>query len=168
MLLVAGVTVVACVTAVACIWQTGSHSCCCWRPLSSWWFPVVGLSAAIADVPGVTNCVAGVSAVACVPADPGVPILDVGFTYCTVEWDVSDYGYRTVTFLLSKYRIIEYRIGKFKTLSDYRISDQGLNLWVYWRTDSQRRENWWPRQGELMAEEGRTDGRGREKTLTKI
>jgi hypothetical protein len=30
------------------------HSCCCWRPLSSWGFPVAGLSA-IADVPGVTN-----------------------------------------------------------------------------------------------------------------
>ncbi len=32
----------------------GRHSCCCWRPLSSWWFPVAGLSAII-DVHGVTQ-----------------------------------------------------------------------------------------------------------------
>ncbi len=38
------------------------HSCCCWRPLSFWWFPVAGLSA-IADVPGVTSGVVGISAV---------------------------------------------------------------------------------------------------------
>jgi hypothetical protein len=100
MLLVAGATVVACVTAVACI--SGSHSCCCWCPLSSWWFPVAGLSA-IADVPGVANgvvgvpavpfghavaggpavtsfpAVEGVLAVANVPADPGVYILPGSF-----------------------------------------------------------------------------------------
>jgi hypothetical protein len=85
----------------------GSHSCSCWRPLSFGWFPVDSLSA-IADVPGVTNgiCVSavlyenavaggpavtgfpaveGVLAVASVPADPGVPILAVGFTYWIVE-----------------------------------------------------------------------------------
>jgi hypothetical protein len=31
--------------------DSGRHSCCCWRSLSSWWFPVAGLSA-IAEVPG--------------------------------------------------------------------------------------------------------------------
>jgi hypothetical protein len=86
----------------------GRHSCCCWRPLSSRGFPVAGLSA-IADVPGVTNGVVGVSAVpfehavaggpavtvfpavdgvlvvASVPANPGVPILAGGFTYWIVE-----------------------------------------------------------------------------------
>ena len=60
------------------------HFCCCWRPLSSLGFPVVGLSA-IADVHGVTNGVGGVSAVARIPADPGVPILAGGFTYWIVE-----------------------------------------------------------------------------------
>jgi hypothetical protein len=75
---------------------------------------VVCLSA-IADVPGVTNGVVGVSAVpfehavpggpavtgfpavegvlavASVPADPGVPILDGGFTYWIVERDILHY-----------------------------------------------------------------------------
>ncbi len=78
---------------------------------NSWrlrWFPVAGLSA-IADVPGVTNgvvrvptvpfehsiaggptatgfpAVEGVLAVASVPADPGVHILDGGFTFWIVE-----------------------------------------------------------------------------------
>jgi hypothetical protein len=106
MLLATGFPVVACVTALACI-QTLNHSCCCWRPLSSWWFPVSGLSA-IADVLGVTNVVVGVSAVpfknavaggpavtgfpavdivvvANIPADPGVPILAGGFAYWIVE-----------------------------------------------------------------------------------
>ncbi len=90
------------------------HSCCCWRPLSSWWFPVAGLSA-ISDIPGVTNGVVRVSAVpfelavagghavtgftvvdgnlavASVPADPGVPILAGGFTYWIVKWYVMHY-----------------------------------------------------------------------------
>jgi hypothetical protein len=107
MLLVAGVTVVACVIASACI-QTGRHSCCCWRPLCSSGFPVAGLSA-IADVPSVTGGVVGVSpvlfehavaggpavpsfpavdgilAVASALADPGVPILAGGLTYWIVE-----------------------------------------------------------------------------------
>jgi hypothetical protein len=86
----------------------GRPSCCSWRPLSSRWFPVAGLSA-IADVPGITNGVVGVSAVpfklavaggravtgftsidgvlavASVSADPGVPILAGGFTYWIVK-----------------------------------------------------------------------------------
>ncbi len=33
-------------------------------------------------------------------------------------------------FLLSNCQNIEYRIGEFKKLSDYRIYDQGLNLWA--------------------------------------
>ncbi len=108
-----------------CCWlpDCGRHSCSCWHPLSSWWFPVAGLSA-IADVPGVINGVVGVSvvpfepavaggpccyclpasdgvlAVATVPADPGVPILANGFTYWIVEWAYytigpSDHGCRT-------------------------------------------------------------------------
>jgi hypothetical protein len=84
--------------------ESGRHSCCCWRTLSSRWFPVAGLSA-IANVPGVTNgfvgfsavpfehavagspavtgfpAVEGVLAVASVPADPGVHILAGSFTY---------------------------------------------------------------------------------------
>jgi hypothetical protein len=62
MLLVAGVTVVACVTDVCLHSDCDRHSCCCWHPLSFWWFPVAGLSA-IADVPGVTSGVVGISAV---------------------------------------------------------------------------------------------------------
>jgi hypothetical protein len=59
MLLYAGITVVACVTAVACLHpDSGRHSCCCWRSLSSLWFPVAGLSA-IADVPGVAKVLLG-------------------------------------------------------------------------------------------------------------
>ena len=60
------------------------HSCCCWRPLSFWWFPVAGLSA-IADVPGVTSGVVGISAVpfehavAGGPSVAGVPVV-TGFS----------------------------------------------------------------------------------------
>ncbi len=113
---------IAVILKVACCWRyccclchccclhpdSGKHSCCSWRPLSSWWFPVAGLSA-IADVPGVTNGVIGVSAVlfehavagspavtgfsavegvlanASVPADPGIHILAGGFTYWIVD-----------------------------------------------------------------------------------
>jgi hypothetical protein len=71
-------------------------------PLTSWWFPLAGLSA-VADVPGVTNGAVGVSAVPFehavtgdsavigfsavegVLADPGVHILAGGFTYWIVE-----------------------------------------------------------------------------------
>jgi hypothetical protein len=41
-------------------------------------------------------------------------------------------------YLLSNYRNIEYRIGEFKKLSDYRISDQGLNLSDYRISDSEK------------------------------
>ncbi len=41
---------------------------------------------------------------------------------------LSDYGCRIVTFLLSNYWNIEYRIGEFEKLSGYLISDKGLNL----------------------------------------
>ncbi len=131
MLLVAGVTVVACVTAVACMHtDCGSHSCNCWRPESFWRFPVDSLSA-ITDVPGVTNgivcfsavpfkhavaggpavtgfpAVEGVLAVANVPADPGVPILAVGFTYWIVEWDILNY--RAIRLWLSDCNFFCYR-----------------------------------------------------------
>ncbi len=80
------------------------HSCCCWRPLSSWcWFSaiaevsgvtngVVDVSAvpfkkAVAGGPAVTgfSAVEGVLAVARIAADPGVYILAGGFTYWIVE-----------------------------------------------------------------------------------
>jgi hypothetical protein len=54
---------------------------CCWHPLSSRWFAVASLSA-IADLPGVTNGVVGVSAVpfkhvvAGGPAFTGFPAVD--------------------------------------------------------------------------------------------
>jgi hypothetical protein len=83
MLLVAGVTVVAGVTAIACI-QTVA--------LSSWWFPVAGLSA-IADVPGVTNDVVGVSTVPfehTVAGSPAVTavtfVLSYGVWYAWSGW----------------------------------------------------------------------------------
>jgi hypothetical protein len=41
-------------------------------------------------------------------------------------------------FLLSNYGNIEYRIGEFKKLLHYRISDQGLNLSDYWLSDSEK------------------------------
>ncbi len=43
-------------------------------------------------------------------------------------------------FLLSNNRNTEYHIGEFKKLSDYRISDQGLNLSDYRILDSSA--NW--------------------------
>jgi hypothetical protein len=47
---------------------------------------------------------------------------------CTIRHisRLSDYGYRSVIFFC--YQNIEYRIGEFKKLSYYRISDLGLNL----------------------------------------
>jgi hypothetical protein len=88
------------------------------------------LEHAVAGGPAV-ECVL---AVASVPADPVVDILAGGFTYWIVERDLLHY--RTIGlwlsdcnfFLQSNYRNIEYRIGQFKKLSDYRISVQGLNL----------------------------------------
>jgi hypothetical protein len=41
-------------------------------------------------------------------------------------------------FLLSDYRNIEHRIGEFKKLSEYRISDLGLNLSDYRISDSEK------------------------------
>jgi hypothetical protein len=120
MLLVASVTVIACVTAVACIQTVAGILAVAGVLLSSWWFPVAGLSA-IADVPVVTNgdvcipvvpfkhavaggpavtglpAVEGVFALASVPANPGVHILAGGFAYWIVEWDVLDYlDYQTM------------------------------------------------------------------------
>ncbi len=139
------------------------HSCCCWHPLSSCWFPVSYLSD-IADIPCVTNGVVGafaapfkhavagspavtgfpavydVLAVASAPADPDVPILACCFTYWIVEetyYSIGppDYGN---FFLLSNYLNIKYCIGEFKKLSDYGIPDQGLNLSDYWILDSEK------------------------------
>ncbi len=138
----------------------GRHSCCCWCPLSFWWFPVSSLSArvsgvingvvgvsavpfehAVAGSPAVTGfpAVEGVLAVAfslLICCDPGVPILAGDFTYWIVGNEryytsgQSDYSYQTVFFFWYRtmYWNIEFRIGEFKKLSDYRISDQGLNL----------------------------------------
>ncbi len=54
---------------------------------------------------------------------------------------LSDYGFQSVIFFC--YRTIgksniEYRIGEFKKLSDYQISDQGLNLSDYRILDSEK------------------------------
>ncbi len=43
-------------------------------------------------------------------------------------------------FLLSNYRNIEYCIGQLKKVSDYQISDQGLNLLDYRISDSKNRK----------------------------
>jgi hypothetical protein len=104
-----------------CFWRfcCSFRTCCCWR---SCCFLAVGS----------------------VPADPGVPILAGGFTYWIVEWDVL--YYRTIGlwlsdcnfFLLSNYRNMEYRISEFTKLSDYRITDQGLNLSDYRISDSEK------------------------------
>ncbi len=135
----------------------GRYSCCYWRPFSSWWITVAGLPA-IAGIPGVARvcevhfelaiaggpavicfpAVDGILTVASIPADPRVPILAGGFTYWTVQWDIL-LDYRTIGqwlsdcyfLLLSDHRNIKYRIGEFKKLSDYRISDLGLNLSDY-------------------------------------
>ncbi len=155
--LAVGITDIACVPAVvsghniaiilnvACCWRyccclchccclypdCGRHACCCRRPLSSWWFLVVGLSV-ITDVPGVTNGVVGVSAlpfehaVAGGPAVTGFPAVDGVLALAETHYII---GLSTIAmglyfFLLSNYRNIEYRIGKLKKLADYRISDQ--------------------------------------------
>jgi hypothetical protein len=55
-------------------------------------------------------------------------------TYYTIGLWLSDSNF----FLLSNYRNIEYRIGELKKPSDYRISDQGLNLSDYRITDSEK------------------------------
>jgi hypothetical protein len=83
MLLVAGVTVVACVTDVCLHPDCDRHSCCCWRPLSFWWFHVPGVTSGVVGISAVPfeHAVAGglavtgfpavetVLAVVCVPAD---------------------------------------------------------------------------------------------------
>jgi hypothetical protein len=52
---------------------------------------------------------------------------------------LSDYDCRNVIFfLLSDYRNIKYRIGECRKLSDYRISDLGLNLSDYRISDSEK------------------------------
>ncbi len=130
---------------VSCCW----FLCYCW---SSWcnqwccWCSCCSFEHAVAGGPAVTSfpAVGGVLAVASVPADPGVHILADGFTYWIVEWDVL--LYRTIglwlsdcnIFPLSNYWNIEYRIGEFKELLDYRISDQGLNLSDYLIWDSEK------------------------------
>jgi|688.fasta_scaffold790565_1 hypothetical protein len=86
----------------------------------------------------------GVLAVASVPSHPSVHILAGGFTYWIVEWGILHYWTMGLWpsdcnfFLLSNYRNIEYCIGEFKKLSDYQISDQGLNLSDYRISDSEK------------------------------
>ncbi len=82
--------------------------CCCWRPCWSL-------------CPGYFSCL--------------LYILD-----CTMRHSKLS-EYRTMAigllfFQLSDYWNIEYRIGDFKKLSDYRVSDQGLNLSDYRISDS--------------------------------
>jgi hypothetical protein len=78
------------------------------------------------------------------PSHPCVHILAGGFTYWIVEWGILHYWTMGLWpsdcnfFLLSNYRNIEYCIGEFKKLSDYQISDQGLNLSDYRISDSEK------------------------------
>jgi hypothetical protein len=136
---VAGFTVFAWVTAVASIADVPGVT-----------KTVVGISAvsfehAVAGCPDVTGfpAVDGVLAVASALADPGVPILAGGFTSWIVEKRTTLSDYRTMAivmqfFRLLNYQNIEYRIDEFKKLLDYRISDQGLNLSDYRISDSEK------------------------------
>jgi hypothetical protein len=45
---------------------------------------------------------------------------------------------RLLFFLLSNYQNIKYRIGEFKKISDYQISNQDLNLLDYRISDSEK------------------------------
>jgi hypothetical protein len=90
MLLVVGVTVVACVTAIACIQTVSRHSCCCW----SFKFLMVSCcwSLCYCDVPGVTNGAVGVSAIpfehgAGGPAVTGFPAVDGVLAVASVPAD---------------------------------------------------------------------------------
>ncbi len=92
-----------------------------------------GPAVALAPVVASDTAVAGIFAVASVPADHVVPILAGIFTYfphsCKIRhFRLSDYGYPTVFFLQSDDRNIEYRNDEFYKLSYYRVSNQGLNL----------------------------------------
>jgi hypothetical protein len=83
----------------------------------------------------------GVLAVASIPAHPGVPILAGGFTCDILQYKTIDYRTMAIIllfFLLSDYRNIEYRIGEFKKLSNYRISDLGFNISDYRISDSEK------------------------------
>jgi hypothetical protein len=98
---------------------------------------LVACITAVAGLPGVdihavalVPAVAGILAAASAPANLGVPILCVVLTFRTVQCDILRRlaDYRTVIFPLSDQRNIEHRTGEFEKLSDYRISEQGLDL----------------------------------------
>jgi hypothetical protein len=54
------------------------------------------------------------------------------------------------SFLLSNYRNVEYRIVEFKKLTDYRISDQGLNLSDYLSNMGLRKNYRLPTSAEMV------------------
>jgi hypothetical protein len=103
----------------------------------------------VAGVPGVV----GISAVAFIPAIAGVPANDSVFAVASFHANpcvpvllnlvslrtgtvLYNETYKATGLLLSDchfffYQNIEYRTGEFEKLSDYRISDQGLNLSDY-------------------------------------
>jgi hypothetical protein len=91
--------------------------------------------ACILTVAGIV-AVAGVVGISAVPFEHAVAIHTGLYneTYFTIGQRLSDCNF----FMLSNYRNFEYRIGEFKKVSDYRISDQGLNLWDYWISDSKK------------------------------
>ncbi len=130
---------------VSCCWSL-CYCWCSWCNQWCFWRFCCSFRTCCYGGPAVTGfpAVEGVLAVGSVPADPGVPILAGGFTYWIVEWDVLHY--RTIGlwpsdcnfFLLSNYRNMEYRISEFTKLSDYRITDQGLNLSDYRISDSEK------------------------------
>ncbi len=133
--------------------NSGRYSCCCWLPSSSFWVTVPGISATT-GIPGVASfstvpfklAYAGDPDVTGFPAVDGVlAVANCCFTYWTVQGDIL-LDYRTIRlwlsicyfFLLWNYRNIKYRIGKFKKLSNYWISDLGLNLSDYRISDSEK------------------------------
>ncbi len=68
------------------------------------------------------------------PADPGVPILAVGF----VEWEVLHYRNTAFGLYCFAIELSEYRISYWRIQETIRLSDQGLNLSDYRISDSEK------------------------------
>ncbi len=138
----------ACIIAVACVLAVSSIFAVAGVLLVPDVFTIAGLPA-FGEVPGVVGILLLLGFLVLLGFQlllPSLPILAslcycswyLYILYCTMRQGLSDYrttsignGYQTVTFLLTDYRNIEYRNGKFEKLSDYQISDQGLNLSYY-------------------------------------
>jgi hypothetical protein len=123
LLLVAGFAIVACIPAV------DGHFCCCLRL-----FTIVPDVLIVADLPAIVALleVVGVPAVAFVPACLWLVFLhSVQYNvHCTMEhikgyWTIGLWLSNYYFFLLSYYRIIEYRTGKF-----YSINYRTIGYWI--------------------------------------